>query len=119
MELASAESKVARKPSSWLLSTVHPQAAKEVERSLAGEAATGREALAASVVQLQVGWFSREENAKSLASILKSKGFSASVDARSTSDKEKRWAVIVTTKGDWTKTQAKLKDLGYESYLIP
>jgi hypothetical protein len=120
MELASAEARVIRKPSSWLLNSVHPLIGREPERSLAEEeTGSGQEVQTAATVQLQVGWFSREENAKSLAAALKAKGLSTSVDARSTSDKEKRWAVIVETAGDWTKAQARLKDMGYESYLIP
>jgi cell division septation protein DedD len=120
MELAAAESRVALKPSSWLLNSVHPQVVAEGERSLADdEPAVRLEPSATSAVELQVGWFSGEDNAKYLAAALKAKGFTVIVDERSTSDKEKRWAVLVVTSGDWTKVQTRLKDLGYESYLAP
>ena len=120
MELALAEARVSPKPSSWLLNSVHPLKAGEGERSLAEvDAASGQDTQATGVSQLQVGWFSREENARNLVAFLKSKGFSTNVEVGSTPDKEKRWAVIVETAGDWTRAQARLKDLGYESYLVP
>ncbi|MCX7026222.1 MAG: SPOR domain-containing protein [Spirochaetes bacterium] len=118
MELAAAESKIAMKPSAWLLSSVYPLSVDEGDRSLTGLAPAAQGETAA-VATLQVGWFSREENARSLASTLKSKGFQASVDERSVSGTEKRWAVLIETSGGWTQVQAKLKDLGYESYLVP
>ena len=120
MELAVAESRVAMKPSSWLLNSLRPVLAGKGEHSLAGKGQTAQgEAGSTSAVLLQLGWFSREDNAKSLATALKVKGFSASVNEKSGIGTEKRWAVIVETSGDWTKVQAKLKDLGYESYLLP
>ena len=65
---------------------------------------------------LQAGWFSRRENADNLAAVLKKKGFAARVETQKTKTGETRWAVLVEPDGDWTKTQARLKDAGYESY---
>lgn len=70
-------------------------------------------------VRLQAGWFSRKDNADNLGASLRKAGFTVSVQEQKTSDGQARWAVIVDTETDWTKTQAKLKDLGYESYLLP
>lgn len=69
--------------------------------------------------QLQAGWFSRKDNAVNLSAILKKSGFAVTVEEQKTRDGQTRWAVIVNAEADWTKTQAKLKDLGYESYLLP
>ncbi|HNX72565.1 MAG TPA: SPOR domain-containing protein [Spirochaetales bacterium] len=70
-------------------------------------------------MQLQVGFFSKKENAQALVAVLQKKGFQVSIDEQKTKEGELRWAVIVASQGDWSKTQAKLKDLGYESYLLP
>ena len=54
-----------------------------------------------------------------LAAKLQKQGFRARTDEQKDKSGEPRWAVIVDASGDWTKTQAKLKDLGYESYFLP
>ncbi|HWP67758.1 MAG TPA: SPOR domain-containing protein, partial [Rectinemataceae bacterium] len=72
-----------------------------------------------SQAKLQVGWFSKKENAETLAAKLKKQGFSVQTEEQDSSGGEKRWAVIVEAAGDWSKTQARLKDLDYESYLLP
>ncbi len=110
-------------PSAWLLEGLYPYATKASvqERSVStktpGDAS--KDVKTSGTAKLQVGWFSRKENAQSLGAILKGKGFSASLDEQTASDGGARWAVIVEVSGDWTKTQAQLKDLGYESYLLP
>jgi len=68
---------------------------------------------------LQVGWFSRKENATALAARLNKLGFLTKTDEQKTGDGELRWAVLVDASTDWSGTQAKLKDAGYESYLLP
>ncbi len=73
----------------------------------------------ADTMQLQVGFFSKKDNAQALVAVLQKKGFQVSIDEQKTKEGELRWAVIVASQGDWSKTQAKLKDLGYESYLLP
>ncbi|MCE5255343.1 MAG: tetratricopeptide repeat protein, partial [Spirochaetaceae bacterium] len=91
------------------------------EKSLATAKASGEAALDRQngPVQLQVGYFSRKENAQAVFSSLQKKGFQVTIEEQKSSDGQLRWAVIVSSEGDWTKTQAKLKDLGYESYLLP
>ena len=85
------------------------QAAVTPAASAAGTGANGS-------TSLQAGWFSRKENADNLATVLKKKGFAARVETQKTKTGETRWAVLVEPDGDWTKTQARLKDAGYESY---
>ncbi|MDP2790483.1 MAG: SPOR domain-containing protein [Rectinemataceae bacterium] len=81
--------------------------------------------------RLQVGYFSREENAKQLRQELASKGFSAWVEPRQTPGGPARWAVTVDipvfsdagsgggkATGNLQATQLRLKDLGYESYPV-
>jgi hypothetical protein len=123
LEYALAKGKVRPQPSAWLLEGLYPQSGKSAvtDRSLAtkaqGEASGDDAQLSAS--RLQVGWFSKKENGLALMNKLKGKGFSASIDEQATSEGEPRWAVIIEASGDWSKTQAQLKDLGYESYLLP
>ena len=119
-------------PGAWLLGEVFPFAAarSEASGSLSQPGANpekpGQDAGSAksasaedATSRLQVGWFSRKDNASSLSASLKKSGFSVSLEEQKTLDGQARWAVIVDAEADWTKTQAKLKDLGYESYLLP
>jgi cell division septation protein DedD len=70
--------------------------------------------------RLQVGLFSRRENAVALSAKLLEHGFSASTEERPVQgENAPRWAVIVVTAKDWAATVAQLKDLGYETYLLP
>jgi hypothetical protein len=70
--------------------------------------------------RLQVGLFSRRENAVALSAKLLEHGFSASTEERPVQGENvSRWAVIVVTAKDWAATVAQLKDLGYETYLLP
>jgi len=118
-----AKGNVRPQPSAWLLEGIYPFPTKASvqERSVPAKSQgdASRDATSSGTARLQVGWFSRRENAQSLSSVLKGKGFSASLDEQAASDGSARWAVIVEASGDWTKTQAQLKDLGYESYLLP
>ncbi len=118
-----AKGNVRPQPSAWLLEGIYPfpSAVSVQERSVTArpQGDTSKDAKSSGTARLQVGWFSRRENAQSLSSVLKGKGFSASLDEQAASDGSARWAVIVEASGDWTKTQAQLKDLGYESYLLP
>lgn len=112
---------VAIKPGAWLLAgLLAPGNALASERSLA-DTSQGQKAMEpeAFATKLQVGWFSRKENAQALTAKLAKAGFSVKTDEQVTQDGEPRWAVIVEAADDWSKTQAKLKDLGYESYLLP
>lgn len=73
--------------------------------------------------RLQVGYFSMEDNARTLKDELASKGFAAAVEVRvraATSGKaeEKRWIVTVEAGKDMAKTMQALKDAGYEAYII-
>jgi hypothetical protein len=93
------------------------QSAPSQGQPIADQAVSGSQAEAPS--RLQVGWFSRKDNASGLEASLKKSGFKVAVEEQKTREGEARWAVIVDAEADWTKTQAKLKDLGYESYLLP
>ncbi len=93
------------------------QGAPAQGQPVADPAVSGAQADASS--RLQVGWFSRKDNASGLEASLKKSGFKVAVEEQKTREGEARWAVIVDAEADWTKTQAKLKDLGYESYLLP
>jgi len=118
-------------PSAWLLTGLFPY--PEARQSApAGEPSSSPEAVDEKSpgggkdsgtidkeARLQVGWFSRRENASALSSTLKNKGFSVSMEEQKAQDGQTRWAVIVDAQGDWSKTQARLKDSGYESYLLP
>jgi cell division septation protein DedD len=73
--------------------------------------------------RLQVGYFSREDNAQALRDELASKGFAALVEPRlraqgSGAPAEKRWIVVVEGGKDRARTAQALKDAGYESYVI-
>ena len=73
--------------------------------------------------RLQVGYFSLAENAQQLKDELSSKGFAASIEARTRSggagkSDEKRWIVVVGAGKAIADTMQRLKDSGYESYVI-
>ncbi|PKL06719.1 MAG: hypothetical protein CVV53_02855 [Spirochaetae bacterium HGW-Spirochaetae-9] len=122
IEEAFSQKDILAKPAAWLLSGLYawpiPQ---KTESWIAQEKASkihdtdqGK-----GPATLQVGWFSRKENASALAGKLNKLGFLVKTDEQKTSDGELRWAVLVDATGDWSGTQAKLKDAGYESYLLP
>ncbi len=72
--------------------------------------------------RLQVGYFSVEDNAQAMKDELASKGFSATVEARTRSGgegkaDENRWIVSVDGGKDIAKTMQSLKDAGYEPYV--
>ena len=122
VELALIRKGVASKPAAWLLAGLFGTSGEQgAERSLArpDPAKDQSPDSGNAPAMLQVGWFSRRENAAALTAKLASMGFLAKTEEQKTKDGEPRWAVIVETGGDWTKTQARLKDLGYESYLLP
>lgn len=118
-------------PGPWLLSEFFPfpESRPEVSAGLSRPGADAKKQAppdpaktnpaADGSSRLQVGWFSRKENASGLGASLKKSGFKVAVEEQKTQDGQARWAVIVDAEADWTKTQAKLKDLGYESYLLP
>jgi cell division septation protein DedD len=119
-ERALADKGIAAKPSAWLLTGLYAPAAPGKEFSLAvPEKPKEQGAEAQDGGQLQVGWFSRKENALALAAKLQKQGFRVKTDEQKDKSGQPRWAVIVDASGDWSKTQAKLKDLGYESYFLP
>ena len=71
-----------------------------------------------SAVQwLQAGYFSSKDNAERLSKTLTSKHFQTKVVEMKNESGEPRWAVQVAAEDDWQKTQSRLKDAGYESYL--
>ena len=126
LELALIRKGAATKPSAWLLSGLYSQSGLSgSERSMAhldsplvpAQAHTADSGN--SAMRLQVGWFSRVENAQALAAKLAKLGFVVKMDEQVAQGGESRWAVIVDAQGDWSKTQIKLKDQGYESYLLP
>lgn len=121
LERALVEKGIAAKPSAWLLTGLYAPAAAGKDFSLAVPEKAKDQAAEAQDAggQLQVGWFSRKENAIALAAKLQKQGFRARTDEQKDKGGEPRWAVIVDASGDWTKTQARLKDLGYESYFLP
>jgi hypothetical protein len=116
---------IVMKPSSWLLSGLSARPPERASGSDAAEkfkASEMKNELAPderTVTRLQVGWFSRKDNAASLSAKLALQDFAASVEEQAAKDGTPRWAVIVEARGDWSRTQARLKDAGYESYLLP
>lgn len=119
-ERALVDKGIAAKPTAWLLTGLYAPAAPGREFSLAvPEKPKDQGAEAQEGGQLQVGWFSRKENAVALAAKLQKQGFRVKTDEQKDKSGQPRWAVIVDASGDWSKTQAKLKDLGYESYFLP
>jgi hypothetical protein len=118
-------------PGAWLLSGVFPFRELGIESSVSlsqpgagagtpGQAvSTPKDSFGESSSKLQVGWFSKKDNANNLGASLRKSGFTVSVEEQRAQDGQARWAVIVNAEKDWTTTQAKLKDLGYESYLLP
>lgn len=121
IELALIKKQAFQQPASWLLTGLYaPAEISGADRSMAKTVAKNQGIeKPLSQAELQVGWFSKKENAQALAAKLKKQGFSVQTEEQDTSGGEKRWAVIVEAAGDWSKTQARLKDLGYESYLLP
>ena len=122
MELAFTRKDILAKPAAWLLSGLYvPPIQLNAERSLAQDSVSKAQVSEEEKgpATLQVGWFSRKENATSLTARLNKLGFLAKTDEQKTGDGELRWAVLVDASADWSGTQAKLKDAGYESYLLP
>ena len=135
IELSIVRKGVAVKPAAWLLTGLYaPAEISAAERNLAhtnpaqaqgqgktesGFSDSGLSDLGASPARLQVGWFARKENAQALTAKLIKLGFAAKTDEQIAQDGQARWAVIVDASGDWSNIQAKLKDQGYESYLLP
>jgi hypothetical protein len=76
--------------------------------------------------RLQVGYFSRQDNAQALKDELASKGFAAAVEPRTrqtrsaagSASSAERWIVVVDGGKDLARTAQSLKDAGYESYLV-
>lgn len=74
-------------------------------------------------MRFQVGYYSKEENAKTMKDRLRALGFAASIETRprvreKQGDDGRRWAVVIDGGKDPEGTQARLKDAGYESYPI-
>lgn len=125
LEAALVQGRAVQRPSPLILAGF----GQELEPSRAAQDAQGSMAVPlASAVQdeppafsrLQVGLFSRKENAVALSAKLLEHGFSAVAEERvSPEEPGPRWAVVVVTAKDWAATVAKLKDLGYETYLLP
>jgi hypothetical protein len=91
--------------------------------STSGSAASVPAPAAQRGKRLQVGFFSREDNAQALKAELSSKGFAAAIETRtraagSGKAEEKRWIVVVDGGKDIAATLQSLKDSGYESYVI-
>lgn len=116
-------------PSAWLLESTRvsglvpsplPVYATQAEKiSSSGiSVKEGESAASSSFSRLQAGWFSVRENAVSFQTTLVKKGFKAIVEEQKNKDGELRWAVIVDAEGDWSQMQARLKDAGFESYLV-
>jgi cell division septation protein DedD len=85
--------------------------------------ASASAAPAARGKRLQVGYFSKEDNAQALKEELSAKGFTAFVEplmrpAGAGMAAEKRWIVAVQGGKDIARTMQSLKDSGYESYII-
>ncbi len=120
LEYAAAQASLSLKPAAWLLNTLHSPSSESPARVLSTKAPEpkGEPEGAKARAELQVGWFSREENAKALRATLASKGFDAYTEEGISSQGDRRWAVLVRTGENWIQTQAQLKDLGYESYLL-
>ncbi len=101
-----------------------PSAAAAAAQAAAAPAAPQAASLpSARGKRLQVGYFSKEDNAQALKEELASKGFTALVETRMRAAgagkaEEKRWIVAVEGGKDIAKTQQSLKDAGYESYII-
>lgn len=122
LEQALTRKDVISKPASWLLSGLYaPPMPQKTEAPSASGGATKPQTpdIDKGPATLQVGWFSRKENATALAARLIKLGFQVKTDEQKTGDGEPRWAVLVDAMADWSETQAKLKDAGYESYLLP
>jgi hypothetical protein len=68
-------------------------------------------------LSLQVGYFASEQNARLLADRLRSEGFVPVIDRRLLNGLV-RWAVLVSPGLDIRNTIARLKDKGFEYYLV-
>lgn len=123
IELGIIRKGIAMKPSSWLLTGIYaspdPSSAERSMTHPLPPQTAGTESSSSDSAKLQVGWFSRKENAQTLTTKLVKLGFAAKIDEQVSDDGQPRWAVTVDASGDWSKTQARLKDQGYESYLLP
>lgn len=90
--------------------------------SAAKPAASTQTAVAAKGRRLQLGYFSVEDNAEALRAELAAKGFAAAIEEQTKQDKSgaaaKRWIVTVAPGSDLAKTMQRLKDSGYEAYVI-
>lgn len=102
-------------PVPWMALGVFPQKSREPARKPPSTAKPAQ-VTPTGISTLQTGWFSRQENAEGLAAGLRAKGYKARIEPQKSASGETRWAVLVDSEGDWQKTQAKLKDSGYESY---
>jgi cell division septation protein DedD len=113
-------------PSSVAPAAVASAAPAAAPAGAAGPKPASPSASTASTAQgkrLQVGYFSREDNAQALKEELGSKGFAAVIEPRMRAvgagkAEEKRWIVVVEGGKDIAKTLQSLKDAGYESYMI-
>ncbi|QQO07545.1 SPOR domain-containing protein [Breznakiella homolactica] len=72
---------------------------------------------AAGPQALQVGLYSREENAKAMAARLTEAGFTASVSERLVNN-NRYWAVTTPPGRDYNETLLRLKDAGFESFPV-
>ncbi len=113
------------KPSSWLLTGVSTRLVEKsavpgaVEKAKSAEMKTEPAPDEKTLTRLQVGWFSNKDNAVALSAKLVLLDFASRVEEQTVKDGALRWAVVVEARGDWNRTQARLKDAGYESYLLP
>jgi hypothetical protein len=95
--------------------------ASAVESTAADDGPSAAVAQADRPTRYQVGYYSKQENAKSVMEKLISLGFAATLETRpqvraKVGDDGRRWAVVVEAGKDPERTQARLKDAGYESY---
>jgi hypothetical protein len=98
-----------------------PAPAPAAPSPVSGAASLPAAAASSGGQRFQVGYFSREENARRLQAELATKGFSATTEARPPVGSGKdsgRWAVIVEGGPDPQATGLRLKDAGYESYPV-
>jgi len=122
MELALIRKLALPQPASWMLSGLYAPAGKsDTDHSMAQTTAKQNKETEKPLSQarLQVGWFSKKENAEVFAMKLRKQGFLVKTEEQGASGGEKHWAVVLDVAGDWSKTQTRLKDMGYESYLLP
>ena len=99
------------------------QAAPAARPAITGQGANASAEPSDHRKRLQVGYFSVEDDARTLMNELASKGFPASVESRTRAQgpgkgMEERWIVAVDGGKDIVKTIQALKNAGYESYII-